>query len=30
VVIYRTRRLTIRHWTTDAADLDRIYDIYSR
>jgi len=30
VVIYRTPRLTIRHWTTDAADLDRIYDIYSR
>ena len=30
MVIYRTPRLTIRHWTTDAADLDRIYDIYSR
>ena len=30
MVIYRTPRLTIRHWTTDPADLDRIYDIYSR
>jgi RimJ/RimL family protein N-acetyltransferase len=29
-VIYRTPRLTIRPWTTADADVDRIFDIYSR
>lgn len=29
-VIYETERLTVREWASDDADLDRIFDIYSR
>jgi RimJ/RimL family protein N-acetyltransferase len=29
-VTYRTSRLTVRPWTTSEADVDRIFDTYSR
>jgi len=29
-VLYTTERLTVREWTADPADVDRIFDIYSR
>ncbi|MGE5829179.1 MAG: GNAT family N-acetyltransferase [Micromonosporaceae bacterium] len=30
VVVYETERLVVRPWTHDGAELDRLYDIYSR
>jgi RimJ/RimL family protein N-acetyltransferase len=29
-VIYKTERLDVRPWTADPADVDRVFDIYSR